>query len=140
MANQIESKGLKFSVGDTVAVHQKVKEGGKERIQIFEGVVIAIRGRDSGKSFVVRKFSLGIGVERIWPVLCPFLTKIEVKKKGNVRRAKLYYLREHLGKTALKINQKKDEQKPATINQKTGAASKKAGSIRRKTGQETSSK
>lgn len=89
-----------FKAGDTVAVHYKVKEGNKERIQIFEGVVIRIAGGGISKNFTVRKVSSGIGVERIIPMNSPLVDKIEVKRIGKVRRSKLYYLRELSGKAA----------------------------------------
>ncbi len=89
-----------FAVGDTVKVHVKIKEGDKERIQIFEGVVIARRNGDLRSSFTVRKISFGQGVERIFPLHSPVIDKIEVSKRGKVRRAKLYYLRGLRGKAA----------------------------------------
>ncbi len=89
-----------FRVGDTVRVHVKVKERNKERIQVFEGVVIRISGSGTGKTFTVRKESYGVGIERIFPYACPSIDKIEVTKRGKVRRAKLYYLRERRGKAA----------------------------------------
>ena len=89
-----------FRVGDTVRVHVKIKEGDKERIQLFEGVVIARRNGDLRSTFTVRKTSFGQGVERIFPLHSPTLDKIEVAKKGKVRRAKLYYLRALRGKAA----------------------------------------
>ncbi len=89
-----------FRVGDTVRVHVKVKERNKERIQVFEGVVIRIKGSGTGKTFTVRKESYGVGIERIFPFACPSIDKIEVTKRGKVRRAKLYYLRERRGKAA----------------------------------------
>ncbi len=89
-----------FRVGDTVRVHVKVKERNKERIQVFEGVVIRISGSGTGKTFTVRKESYGVGIERIFPYSCPSIDKIEVTKRGKVRRAKLYYLRERRGKAA----------------------------------------
>jgi large subunit ribosomal protein L19 len=82
-----------FRPGDTVAVHYKIKEGDRERIQVFEGVVIAKKGGGARETFTVRKVSYGVGVERIIPLHSPFVEKIEVKKRGRVRRAKLYYLR-----------------------------------------------
>lgn len=106
MANQATFGRTEFSVGDTVAVHHKFKEANKERAQAFTGIVIAIRGHEPNKSFTVRKIaSGGIGVERIWPLFCPSISKIVVKKKGKVRRAKLYYLRERVGKEALKVRE-----------------------------------
>ena len=89
-----------FSPGDTVRVHFKVVEGTRERIQIFEGVVIKRRGSGLGKSFTVRRVSYGVGVERSFPVHSPKIEKIEVVRKGAVRRAKLYYLRKLRGKAA----------------------------------------
>ena len=82
-----------FKSGDTVAVHYKVKEGNKERIQVFEGVVIRVSGGSVAKNFTVRKISSGIGVERIIPLNSPLIEKIEVKRIGKVRRSKLYYLK-----------------------------------------------
>lgn len=82
-----------FRPGDTVAVHYKIKEGDRERIQVFEGVVIAKKGGGVRETFIVRKVSYGVGVERIFPLHSPLIAKIEVKRMGKVRRAKLYYLR-----------------------------------------------
>jgi len=89
-----------FESGDTVRVHVKIKEGDKERIQVFEGVVIKRSGGGLRESFTVRKISYGVGVERIFPVHSPRIDKIEVSKFGKVRRAKLYYLRDRRGKSA----------------------------------------
>jgi len=89
-----------FRPGDTVKVHVKVKEGSRERIQIFEGVVIARKNGGVNETITVRKISSGIGVERIFPLHCPSIDKIEVKRYGRVRRAKLYYLRKLSGKAA----------------------------------------
>ena len=82
-----------FRSGDTVAVHYKIKEGERERIQVFEGVVIAKKNGGARETFIVRKISYGVGVERIFPLHSPLIDKIEVKRQGKVRRAKLYYLR-----------------------------------------------
>lgn len=82
-----------FRSGDTVAVHYKIKEGDRERIQVFEGVVIAKKNGGVRETFIVRKVSYGVGVERIFPLHSPLIDKIEVKRKGKVRKAKLYYLR-----------------------------------------------
>jgi large subunit ribosomal protein L19 len=82
-----------FRSGDTISVHYKIREGDRERIQIFEGVVIAKKGGGVRETFIVRKVSYGVGVERIFPLHSPLIDKIEVKKKGKVRKAKLYYLR-----------------------------------------------
>jgi len=94
-----------FRSGDTVAVHYKIKEGDRERIQVFEGVVIARKGGGSRETFIVRKVSYGVGVERIFPLHSPLIDKIEVKRKGKVRRAKLYYLRGR-SKKASRIKEK----------------------------------
>jgi large subunit ribosomal protein L19 len=89
-----------FRAGDTVRVHVRIKEGEKERIQVFEGVVIQRRGGGHGATFTVRKVSSGVGVERIFPIESPNVTKLEIKSRGHVRRARLYYLRELSGKKA----------------------------------------
>ena len=89
-----------FRVGDTVRVHVKVREGEKERIQVFEGVVLRRRGAGMSESFTVRKVSYGVGVERVFPVQSPAVTKIDIKSRGFVRRARLYYLRDLRGKKA----------------------------------------
>lgn len=98
-----------FRAGDTVRVHVRVKEGDKERVQIFEGVVIARRGSAISEMVTVRKVSYGIGVERIFPVHSSFLEKIEVKQRGKVRRAKLYYLRGLTGRAARIAERQEDE-------------------------------
>ncbi len=102
---ETESKYMKddlpdFNSGDTVKVHVKIKEGDKQRIQIFQGTVIKRRGGSLGKTFTVRKISSGIGIERIFPLHSPNIDKIEVIRRGKVRRAKLYYLRGLTGKSA----------------------------------------
>ena len=89
-----------FEIGDTVRVHVKVVEGDKERIQVFEGVVIARKGARNSETFTVRKISYGVGVERIFPVHSPIVTRVDVVRQGKVRRAKLYYLRAKKGRTA----------------------------------------
>jgi large subunit ribosomal protein L19 len=96
-----------FNAGDTVKVHVKVVEGSRERVQVFEGVVIARRGSSVRESFTVRKLSFGVGVERCFPLHSPIIDKIEVMSRGDVRRAKLYYLRDRVGKAA-KIKEKRD--------------------------------
>jgi len=106
----IEKEGMRtdipeFNVGDTVKVFAKIKEGNKERIQAFEGVVIARKNGGISETFTVRKFSYGVGVEKTYPLHSPKIDHIEVLKKGEVRRAKLYYLRERSGKSA-KIKEK----------------------------------
>ena len=89
-----------FKPGDTVRVHIKVTEGGRERLQVFEGVVIGRRGGGLRETFTVRKVSQGVGVERTFPLHAPTIEKIEVTREGRARRAKLYYLRERVGKAA----------------------------------------
>ena len=99
-----------FSPGDAVRVHVKVREGEKERIQVFAGIVIARRGGGARETFAVRKISSGIGVERVFPLHSPVIDKIEVERKGAVRRAKLYYLRQRTGKAA-RIDEKREDKK-----------------------------
>ena len=97
-----------FAPGDAVRVHVRVREGEKERIQVFAGVVIARRGGGARETFAVRKISSGIGVERVFPLHSPVIDRIEVERRGAVRRAKLYYLRERKGKAA-RIEEKRTE-------------------------------
>ena len=99
-ASQMKTEVADFAVGDTVKVHNKIKEGNRERIQIFEGTVIKRQGGSNRETFTVRKFSNGVGVEKTWPVHSPFVEKIEVVRHGKVRRAKIYYLRSRVGKAA----------------------------------------
>ena len=100
-----------FAVGDSVRVHTKVVEGDKERIQVFSGVVIGKRGHGLNETFTVRRISYGEGVERVFPLHSPRVEKIEVERKGEVRRAKLTYLRKRLGKGATLVREK--EERPA---------------------------
>ncbi len=114
LLDKIESEQLKkeladFAVGDTVRVHTRVIEGDKERIQVFSGVVIARRGRGINETFTVRRISYGEGVERVFPLHSPLIEKIEVERKGAVRRAKLTYLRKRLGKGATTVKGKEPE-------------------------------
>ena len=102
---KIQREGLRsdlpdFQAGDTVRVHTKIKEGDKERIQIFEGVVLRKKGHAREATFTVRKVSYGVGVERIFPVFSPMIDRVEVASRGKVRRARLYYLRNLSGKKA----------------------------------------
>jgi large subunit ribosomal protein L19 len=102
---QIESEQIKkdlpaFNVGDTVKVHVKIKEGNRERIQIFEGVVLKRQNGGIRETFTVRRVAYGVGVERTFPVNSPIIDKIQVVRRGKVRRAKLYYLRDRVGKAA----------------------------------------
>ncbi len=94
-----------FRYGDTVRVHVRVVEGDKERIQLYEGVVISRRGEGMSETITVRKISHGVGVERIFPLHTPTIAKIEVVKRGKARRAKLFYLRKRTGKAALKVKE-----------------------------------
>lgn len=96
----IRKDALSFDIGDTVKVYVKVKEGARERLQVFEGTVIAKKHGGINESFTVRRLSYGVGVERVFPVNCPSVAKVEVVRKGKVRRAKLYYLRGRVGKAA----------------------------------------
>jgi large subunit ribosomal protein L19 len=110
--DQIEAAYLRddipdFGPGDTVRVHVRVIEGGRERVQLYEGIVIGRSGGGIRETFTVRKISFGVGVERIFPVHAPILQKIEVTRRGDVRRAKLYYLRDRVGKAA-RIKEKRD--------------------------------
>lgn len=99
-AAQMKAEAPEFNVGDTVRVHGKIKEGNRERIQIFEGVVLKKQGGSNRETFTVRKTSNGIGVEKTWPLHSPNVEKIEVIRRGKVRRAKLNYLRDRVGKKA----------------------------------------
>jgi len=96
----VENQHTDFAAGDTITVSYKIKEGNKERIQDFRGVVLQIRGKGNNKTFTVRKMSGNIGVERIFPLASPFIENIEVNKKGKVRRKRLFYLRGLTGKKA----------------------------------------
>jgi len=97
---EIRPKPADFQVGDSVKVHVKVREGEKDRLQVFQGVVIAMKGGGIGSTFTVRKVSDGVGVERIFPLHSPVIGKIDVIRRGRVRRAKLYYLRARRGKAS----------------------------------------
>ena len=99
-AAQLKESVPVFSVGDTVKVYNKIKEGNRERIQVFEGTVIKRQNGGARETFTVRKNSNGIGVEKTWPLHSPSVDNIEVVRKGKVRRAKLYYLRDRVGKAA----------------------------------------
>ena len=96
----LQNEVTKVAIGDTVRVHVKVKEGSRERIQVFEGTVIAKKHGGIAETFTVRRTSYGVGVERVFPVNSPFVEKVEVVRRGKVRRAKLFYLRERTGKAA----------------------------------------
>jgi len=115
--SHMKEKVPPFNPGDTVKVHVKIKEGDKERIQIFQGTVISRRGGGVGETFTVRKISAGIGVERIFPLHSPNVAKIDRIRQGKVRRAKLYYLRGLTGKSA-RITEKLDDKNSAKKNKK----------------------
>ena len=111
-ASQVKHKVAPFKVGDGVRVHTKVREGDKERVQIFAGVVIAHKGSGIHETFTVRRISYGEGVERVFPVNSPNLEKIEVEKTSENGRARLYYLRDRTGKAAMAVKEQRYE-KPA---------------------------
>ena len=97
---QLKTEIPQFEIGDTIVVHNKIKEGSRERIQLFDGVVIAKKGGGIAETFTVRRVSYGVGVERVFPVHSPNVAKVELVRNGRIRRAKLYYLRDRVGKAA----------------------------------------
>ena len=99
-AAQLKAEVPQFNVGDTVRVHAMIKEGNRERIQVFEGTVLKKQGGSTRETFTVRKTSNGVGVEKTWPLHSPHVVKVEVVRHGKVRRAKLFYLRDRVGKSA----------------------------------------
>mgnify|MGYP006298427249 FL=1 len=99
-AEQMKENAVNFRIGDTVKVHFKIVEGQTERIQVFQGIVLSSKGTGIRRTFTVRKMSYGVGVERVFPVHSPRIDRIEVVRRGRVRRAKLYYLRKRVGKAA----------------------------------------
>jgi large subunit ribosomal protein L19 len=107
--DKIESEQFKkhprFKVGDAVRVHTRIREGEKERIQIFSGIVIARKGAGLNETFTVRRIASGVGVERVFPMHTPFIEKVEIERAGDVRRAKLYYLRKRVGKQAMRVEE-----------------------------------
>ncbi|MCB2230002.1 50S ribosomal protein L19 [bacterium] len=117
-----------FNSGDTIKVHVKIKEGDKERIQVFQGTVIGRRGGGTGATFTVRKMSSGIGVERVFPLCSPNIDKVELVRKGQVRRNKLYYLRDLTGKSARIKEQLTDAQKLAAGGQASASHESSEGS------------
>ena len=102
---QLKTELPKFNVGDTIRVHNRIKEGSRERIQMFEGTVIAKRNGGIGETFTVRRVSYGVGVEKTFPIHSPNVVKVDVIRNGKVRRAKLFYLRDRVGKSA-KVKEK----------------------------------
>ena len=113
MSLRFKHRNTVVNIGDTISVHQEIKEGSNQRVQVFEGLLIAIKNRGFNKTFTVRKIGAnGISIEKIIPVHLPSIKKIEVKRRGQVRRSKLYYLRGKLGKAATRVKEKqKYEQK-----------------------------
>ncbi|MFM2296233.1 MAG: hypothetical protein RLZZ350_2646 [Verrucomicrobiota bacterium] len=105
-SEQFRKEPAIYNVGDTVKVHTKVVEGDKERVQVFSGIVIGMRGRGLNETFTVRRISFGEGVERVFPKHSPRVEKVEVERQGSVRRAKLTYLRNRLGKAATTVKEK----------------------------------
>ena len=99
-AEQLKAEVPQFNVGDTVKVYGKIKEGNRERVQVFEGTVIKKQGGSNRATFTVRKLSNGVGVEKTWPLHSPNVEKVDIVRRGKVRRAKLYYLRDRVGKKA----------------------------------------
>ena len=114
-SEQFRKEPAHFAVGDSVRVHTKVVEGDKERIQVFSGVVIGRRGRGLNETFTVRRISYGEGVERVFPIHSPRVEKVEVERKGSVRRAKLTYLRTRLGKGATLVKEKEEKAEAAAV-------------------------
>ena len=123
-ANQVKTDRPPFKVGDGVRVHTKVREGDKERVQIFSGVVIALKGSGIHETFTVRRISYGEGVERVFPVNSPNVVKIEVEKESEIMRARLYYLRDREGKAAMAVKRKAyDDKATASAEAAPAAAS-----------------
>ena len=100
VSEQLKTETPKFEIGDTIVVHNKIKEGARERIQLFEGTVIARHNAGVGSTFTVRRVAYGVGVEKTFPLYSPNVAKVEVLRHGKVRRAKLYYLRDRVGKSS----------------------------------------
>jgi large subunit ribosomal protein L19 len=121
-AEQMKQVVDQFKVGDTVKVHFKIVEGKNERVQIYEGLVIAMKNSKIGRTFTVRKISYGVGVERVFPIHSPRIVKVEVVRPGKVRRAKLYYIREKIGKGA-KIKELIVKKSAIASPKKAGASS-----------------
>jgi large subunit ribosomal protein L19 len=111
-ASSLRQGSLEFQIGDTVDVHTRILEGGKERIQIYSGVVTARRGRGMTEMFTVRRIVAGEGVERSFPINSPKIAKLEVKRHGRVRRAKLYYLQKRVGKST-RLSERREKQDEA---------------------------
>jgi large subunit ribosomal protein L19 len=112
-AAQVKSSSVPFKVGDGVRVHTKVREGDKERVQVFAGVVIAHKGSGIHETFTVRRISYGEGVERVFPVNSPNIEKIEIERESEPGKARLYYLRDRTGKAAMAVKEKRVEETAA---------------------------
>ncbi len=125
LANETKNE-LNFEIGDTIKVHYKIIESGKERIQVYEGIVISIANKSHSKTFTVRRISYDIGVERIFPLHSPRIAKIELVRKGSVRRAKLFYLREKKGKSGRIKERKGGQAMVAKDKKRQDEAAKKA--------------
>jgi large subunit ribosomal protein L19 len=141
LITQVEEAGLKkdvpdFTVGDTVDVHQRILEGQKERVQVFNGVVISRKGEGMNAMFTVRRIVQGEGVERVFPLHSPKIAKIEVKRTGRVRRAKLYYLRKRVGK-ATRLRERKSK---TDIAAAAAVAEKKAAARAQRAAQQAATK
>jgi large subunit ribosomal protein L19 len=125
-ASQMKSELDQFKVGDTVKVHFKIVEGKNERIQVYEGLVIAMKNSQVGKTFTVRKNSYGVGVERVFPIHSPRIARVELTRPGKVRRAKLYYIRDKIGKAAkikeLIVKKRAVAEVPAKVSTEAAAA------------------
>lgn len=140
LIKKIEEKHTRRDVdvrpGDTVKVHLKITEGGKERTQVFEGVVIAVKGSGISKTFTVRKVSYGVGVEKILPVNSPLIKKIDVVERGKVRRSKLYYMRSKVGKRSLDVQLDKEFKAIYGVDEEELAKEKAAEEAKAKEGEE----
>jgi large subunit ribosomal protein L19 len=122
-ADNMKGERPQFAVGDTVDVHQRILEGEKERTQVFNGVVIAKKGDGARETFTVRRIVQGEGVERVFPLYSPKISKIEVKRTGHTRRAKLYYLRKRIGK-ATRLRERTGKPEPSANGSPNGAPTK----------------
>src|SRR5580698_4789263 len=139
-SEQYRKNPLQFGVGDSVKVHTKVVEGDKERIQIFAGVVIGRRGHGLNETFTVRRISYGEGVERVFPIHSPRVDKVEVERKGAVRRAKLTYLRKRLGKGATLVKEMEGKTAAAEAAEVKATAKAAAKTAAKKAADETAAK
>ncbi|QDU59393.1 50S ribosomal protein L19 [Planctomycetes bacterium Pan216] len=125
-SSSLKSDAPEFQIGDTVDVHVRILEGDKERIQIFTGIVIARRGQGTSENFTVRRIVAGEGVERIFPIHSPKIAKVEIVRRAIVRRAKLYYLRDRIGKQAFRLKERPIEKKKETGRARTRVKARKA--------------